>query len=103
MRLRLLSAFASGAALALGLATVASAADPGFCRDYARTAMSQVHRAMDHPRCRHHLDYGAENGRWGGDWHAHYNWCLGVSRDQAWSERDARARALDECARHDYD
>jgi hypothetical protein len=98
MNLRFVSIWAAGAGLALALGTAAAAAGPDFCRDYAHAAMDQVHRAMDHRRCAFHFDNGAEGGRWGSDWHAHYNWCLGVSRDQADSERDARRHALHECA-----
>jgi hypothetical protein len=96
MKARTVNMFLAGAALALGLASSAGAADPGFCHDYAHAAMDQVHRAMDHHRCHYLFDNGG--GRWNSDWHAHYNWCLGVSRDQAWGEREARRRALDDCA-----
>jgi hypothetical protein len=96
MKSRTLSVFLSGAALALGLATSATAASPDFCHDYARAAIDQVHRAQDHRSCHYVFDNGG--GRWSGDWHAHFNWCLGVSRDQADGERSARRRALEDCA-----
>src|SRR5579862_7654597 len=83
--------------VAAGAATSARAADRDFCRDYARAAVNQVRGAMSHGRCR----FRAENNpaRWSTDFRVHFDWCRGVSRDQAEDERDARRHILDRCAR----
>src|ERR1700733_14478005 len=75
------------------------AADPDFCRSYARTALVQVRDALANPR------YGAglQGTRWSAEFSIHYEWCLGVSVAAAGAERDAcaqllRACAIDDCA-----
>ncbi len=77
-----------------GSATAASAADRGFCHDYASAAMRQVHGALNNRRCSFRVD---NETRWSTDYRAHFDWCRGVSRDQADGERDARRRVLDHC------
>ena len=94
MSYRLAATLASSLALVFCASAPAQAADPGFCRDYARTAIHQVHQAGE--RCPYLLSRGA---RWQEDYGGHFNWCLGVRRDQADSERDARWRALQDCRR----
>ena len=79
-----------------GSATAASAADPGFCRDYARAAVRQTRGADSHMRCIRHVDNN--QSRWSTDFRHHYEWCLGVHREDADAERDARMRTLDRCA-----
>ena len=88
---------AATAVAVVGLSSTARAADPDFCRDYARAAADQYRQATAHHRCMDQIDNYA---RWSPDWRHHYNWCLGVSRDQAWGERNARRDILNECARH---
>ena len=78
-------------------ATSASAANPEFCRDYAHTALNQVHAAMSHPRCDWRTDRNPS--RWSTDFRHHFEWCRGASRDEADAERLARRNALDHCAR----
>lgn len=91
-------ALAFGALIAFaGSVSTASAAGPGFCHDYAKAAVNQVRDARSHYRCDWRVD--TNPARWSTDWHDHYNWCLGVSRDKADSERDARRAALDHCTR----
>ncbi|MGH8861317.1 MAG: hypothetical protein ACRDVG_08825, partial [Jatrophihabitantaceae bacterium] len=85
---------ASGAALS------ARAADPDFCRDYARTAVNQYRQAEDHHRCMERMH---DFTRWSDDWRRHYDWCVGVSRDRAWDERRLREHVLDDCAHHGWD
>jgi hypothetical protein len=92
MNHRLICALAAG--VALGVASSASAANPEFCSDYARAAVNQVRGAMNNgPRCMNRM----QGPRWSSDWRVHFNWCRGVSREQAWSERDARTETLRSC------
>ena len=82
-----------------GAAFSAQAADPQFCADYAGNAVHQFEVANAHPRrCMSQI---RDWGRWSADYQHHYNWCLNVSREQAWGERNARRSMLDGCAR-DY-
>ena len=83
--------------MAAGAAVPVQAADRGFCRDYAHAALNQVHGAMSHGRCRRDVDLSQT--RWSTDYHVHFDWCRGVSPDQANGERDARRNILDHCAR----
>jgi len=76
------------------------AADPDFCRDYARAAVNQYRQAEDSHRC---MDRIRDFSRWSDDWRRHYDWCIGVSRDWASSERRARQEVLLDCTRHDWD
>jgi hypothetical protein len=93
MNHRLICALAAGAALSFGFAASANAAGHDFCSDYARAAINQVRGAMNNPRCLGRM----QGPRWSSDWHTHYDWCRGVSRDQAWSERDARRATIESC------
>ena len=73
------------------------AADEQFCKEYARVAVEQFRDAERFERCDPFRR--RDPGRWQGDFRAHYDWCRGVRRDDAWRERDERSRALDHCAR----
>jgi hypothetical protein len=98
----LICALAGGVVLVIaGAATSASAADPGFCRGYARAAERQVRGAEEHRRCFERIDNNP--ARWTTDYRAHFDWCRGVSREQADAERDARRRTLERCAHEDRD
>ncbi len=90
---------ALSAALLLAAAGSAQAAGEGFCRDYARAAVNQVRGAEHHGRCDLRMD--RDPARWSTDFRTHFDWCRGVSRDQADSEREARTRALEHCAHHE--
>lgn len=79
--------------LAVLLIPAARAADRQFCEEYAHSAEREVHRAEEHPRCRH----GMEGSRWTRDFRAHLDWCLGVDRRAADREREARAEHLRHC------
>jgi hypothetical protein len=70
------------------------AADPDFCRPYARAALAQVRDALASPRC----GAGLQGMRWSVEFPAHYEWCLGVSVAAAGAERDARAQLIRACA-----
>lgn len=79
--------------------SAAQAAGEEFCRDYARAAVRQVRGAESHRRCEFRVEDNP--ARWSTDWRTHFDWCRGVSREQAENERDARTRALEHCAHRD--
>ncbi len=62
------------------------AADRGLCRDYADTALEQVHQALSIPACRR----GLKGDRWSPDYRVHFNWCLRAPVPKVESERGAR-------------
>ena len=74
--------------------TAANAADPGFCRQYAKASLSQVRGGLTNPACAG----GLQGARWSSDFAVHYEWCLGASFGAAGAERDARTRLLKGCA-----
>ena len=84
--------------LSLGLATASHAANEDFCRDYARAAERQVHKALDSRTCGSAISQNP--ARWTTDYHAHFNWCLSASYDDASHERDARRHTIDHCVRN---
>ena len=73
--------------------TAAHAADPAFCKPYAKAALSQVRGGLIDPACASHF----QGTRWSTDFAAHYEWCLGVSLGAAGDERDARTQYLRSC------
>jgi hypothetical protein len=84
----------------LGVAVAAGsvqAAEPGFCRDYARAAANQARDAHAHPRCREAIE--RDPARWQLDFRGHYDWCIAHSRRDADAERGARTETLEHCAR----
>jgi hypothetical protein len=81
------------ALLTLILAPEAQAADPDFCRQYARAALIQVREGLFDPAC----GRGLQGTRWSSDFAVHYESCLGASLDAAGGERDARTRYLKGC------
>jgi hypothetical protein len=91
-RLRFIAACFAPLFLMSGL-TDARAADPGFCRQFAKAAISQVRGALADPRC----GAGVQGARWSTDFAAHHEWCLGASPDVAGADRDARTRFLRAC------
>ena len=74
--------------------TVAHAADPGFCRQYAQASLNQVRAGLANPAC----GGGLQGARWSSDFAVHYEWCLGASYGAAGAERDARTRFLRGCS-----
>lgn len=84
--------FASLCAAAL-CSTNAQAADPGFCRDYARAALNQVQIALSTPACRP----GLSGTRWSADYRLHFDWCLGAAYAAAQAERGARTAYIRAC------
>ena len=71
----------------------AGAADRDLCRDYAGTALRQVHDALSIPACR----TGLKGDRWSSDYRVHFNWCLRAAIPKVESERGARAGHLWGC------
>jgi hypothetical protein len=71
----------------------ASAADPAFCRQYARATLAQVHVALQDPHCGAAL----RGARWSAEFAVHYEWCLGASPDEIHGEREARTDYLKSC------
>lgn len=74
--------------------SAAHAADPGFCRQYAKAALNQVRGGLADPGC----GRGLRGTRWSMDFAVHYEWCLGASPDAVDGENDARTRHLKVCA-----
>jgi hypothetical protein len=74
--------------------TAAHAADPGFCRQYAKASLNQVRGGLANPACAG----GLQGARWSSDFAVHYEWCLGASYGAAGAERDVRTRLLRGCA-----
>ena len=91
-RLPSVVAFGLSVFLICGL-TGARAADPGFCKQYARAALNQVRGGLANPRCA----AGLQGARWSSDFAVHYQWCLGASFGAAGAERDARTEYLRGC------
>jgi hypothetical protein len=75
------------------LLSTANAADPAFCRQYAKASVNQVRGGFSNPACAG----GLQGARWSSDFAVHYDWCLGTSYAAAGGERDARARYLRGC------
>ncbi len=73
--------------------TAANAADPGFCRQYAKASLNQVRGGLVNPACAG----GLRGARWSSDFAVHYEWCLGASFGAAGAERDARTQLLRRC------
>jgi hypothetical protein len=80
--------------LAMAQLAAVHAADPGFCRQYARGALDQVRAGLSDPACGGAL----QGSRWSSDFAVHYEWCLGVSLRAADDERDFRTHHLKSCA-----
>jgi hypothetical protein len=77
----------------------AGAADEGYCKEYASTAISQLKTAERHRRCDGILR--DDPNRWSSNWRAHYDWCRDNRRDDVRAERSKRERQLDRCVRRD--
>ena len=92
-----------------GGAYTAQAADPDFCHDYARQAVIQFNRSLEHHRCGRmivaqriadHRSEADDAARWSADYRHHYDWCRGVDRDKARSEGIGRLDILSACEHH---
>jgi hypothetical protein len=82
------------AVLVVAAPTIVRAADPAFCKQYARGALVQAREGLASPRCGAAL----QGTRWSSDFSAHYEWCLEASREAIAAERDARTKVLIGCA-----
>jgi hypothetical protein len=71
------------------------AADPAFCRAYAKAALVQVRGALANPDCGASL----QGTQWSMDFSTHYEWCLEQSPEAAGVERDARTKYEKTCPR----
>lgn len=80
--------------IVVGAGSAASAADREFCHDYSNAALRQVRAALSNRRCTFRME---NETRWSSDGRTHFEWCKGVSRQDANAERDARRRMLDHC------
>ena len=80
--------------LLVAAAAPVRAADPAFCKPYARAAMVQVREGLASPRC----GAGLQGTRWSTEFSVHYEWCLEASGDAIAAERDARAKVLKGCS-----
>jgi hypothetical protein len=87
--------FTAAGILSLSLAAPVpvGAADPAFCKQYARAALAHVRAALASPHC----GAGLQGVRWSAEFSVHYEWCLGASPQVTVAERDARARYLRGC------
>jgi hypothetical protein len=75
------------------LLTEAQAADPAFCRHYAKATLNQVRGGLSDPACGGRL----QGARWSSDFAVHYEWCLGTSDAAVSGETKARTRYLRGC------
>jgi hypothetical protein len=82
------------AVLLVAAPTIVRAADPAFCKQYARGALVQAREGLASARC----GAGLQGTRWSSDFSAHYEWCLEASREAIAAERDARTKVLKGCA-----
>jgi hypothetical protein len=87
-------AFAFVVSMFLSGLTQAHAAEPGFCKQYAKAALNQVRGGLTNPACA----AGLQGARWSTDFAVHYEWCLGASFGAAGTERDARTQYLRRCS-----
>jgi len=84
------------AAAGLVLAATAGSAlamPPGYCSNYAASAVREFHRAADNPNCASMIG----GPRWHDDFSVHYNWCLRNTYDSTTFEWRARRETLHQC------
>ena len=80
------------ALVGLVIGSAAQAAPPGFCRDYARAAVSQVETTRSIPACNRGV-----GARWTADYRVHFDWCLGAAPGAVDAERAARTKWIRSC------
>jgi hypothetical protein len=90
---RLVLAVAFVLSISLSNPTAAHAAEPAFCKPYAKAALNQVRGGLTDPACASRL----QGSRWSTDFAVHYEWCLGVSAGDADAEKNVRTRYLKGC------
>ena len=81
------------AVLLVAAPTIVRAADPAFCKQYARGALVQAREGLASPRC----GAGLQGRRWSTDFSVHYEWCLETPQPAVAAERQARIEALKGC------
>jgi hypothetical protein len=79
--------------LLIAFSAAVRAADPAFCKQYAKATVNQVRGALANPRC----GAGLQGARWSSEFPVHYEWCLGASFGATGAERDARTQYLRRC------
>jgi len=79
--------------LVAGQPATVRAADPAFCRQYARAALVQARGALASPR----RGAALQGKRWSPEFSVQYEWCLGASPEAVAAESDARTRILTRC------
>ena len=82
------------AVLLVASPTIVRAADPAFCKQYARGALVQVRGGLASPRC----GAGLQGTRWSTDFAVHYEWCLETPQPAVAAEQEARIKALKGCS-----
>ncbi len=87
-------AMAVSAVVLAASALPAAAAPPGFCSDYARSAIREFYRAVRTPSCAPY----AGGPRWHANYPVHYGWCLDVPIPAALNEQAARRAMLARCS-----
>ena len=87
--------FAAALASAASMATAVSAADDGFCRDYARETVQQVNKAFGARSCG--WEVRQNQARWNNSWRDQMDWCRHTSRKNVDRERNARTGTLAHC------
>lgn len=76
-----------------GLKAADAAAAPGkqaFCSDYATKAVADNASNVNQ-------ECNLTGGRWSDDFQVHYSWCMGVHREEATTEADARSADIAQC------
>ncbi len=89
-----ITAFSVLSSLLVAAPAPVRAADPAFCKPYARAALVQVREGLASPRC----GSGLQGTRWSTEFSVHYEWCLEASGEVISAERDTRAKVLKGCS-----
>jgi hypothetical protein len=74
------------------LTLAAHAAGPGYCSEYARSAVVQYRTYQSIPGC-----FQGSNLRWNPRYYQHFEWCLSTNVGTAEAERDGRIETLARC------
>jgi hypothetical protein len=89
-----ITAFSVLSSLLVAAPAPVRAADPAFCKPYARAALVQVREGLASSRC----GAGLQGTRWSTEFSVHYEWCLEASGEVIAAERDTRAKVLKGCS-----
>jgi hypothetical protein len=89
---RISTPIAAATAILVSTAGASFAMPPGYCSDYAGSAVREFYRAIDNPACS-----GVHGLRWHANYRMHFSWCLGASHDSTEVEWQARRDYLHQC------